>query len=203
MLTHLAVRLEEWEPVDVCSAVMSPEPGTYELDPDHGELTVRTGRTGAAARAGHDLVIAVERWGATVQLAPDPAQSVLELTADSTSLTVREGTGGIKPLGEKDKDAIAQTINQEVLKGTPISFRSTAVRPDGDGRFRVTGDLELANGISLVAFDLTITDGGRISATATITQSDWGLKPYSGMFGTLKVADEVQVVLDAQLQPVS
>ena len=65
-----------------------------------------------------------------------------------------EGTGGIKSLGEDDKAGIAQTINEEILKGTPISFRSTAVRPDGDGRLHVTGDLELANGINLIAFDL-------------------------------------------------
>jgi hypothetical protein len=26
-----------------------------------------------------------------------------------------------------------------------------------------------------------------------LTQTDWGLKPYSALFGTLKVVDEVEV----------
>lgn len=180
---------------------MSIEPGTYELGPSDGTLSVRTAKKGAASKAGHNLLIRVDRWGATAQLAADPARSVLELTADSTSFTVLEGTGGIHSLGDDDKDGIAQTINQEVLKGTAISFRSTAVRPDGDGKLHVTGDLELAGGINLIAFDIEIADDGRLTGSATLKQTDWGMKPYSALFGTLKVSDEVQVSIDAQLRP--
>jgi polyisoprenoid-binding protein YceI len=182
---------------------MSIEPGTYELGPSDGTLSVRTTKRGAASKAGHNLLIAVERWGATAQLAADPAQSVLELTADSTSFTVLEGTGGIQSLGDDDKEGIAQTINQEVLKGTAISFRSTAVRPHGDGRLHVTGDLELAGGINLIAFDVEIGDDGRLTGSATVKQTAWGMKPYSALFGTLKVSDEVQVSIDARLRSVS
>lgn len=180
---------------------MAIAPGTYELGPQDGRLTVRTTKGGAAAKAGHNLAIEVERWGATVQWAEDVAQSVLELTADSTSLSVREGTGGIKALTAEDREGIEQTINQEVLKGTPITFRSTAVRPDGDGRLHVTGDLELVNGVNLIAFDLDVTDDGQVTGTATVTQTEWGMKPYSALFGTLKVSDAVEVAIDARLRP--
>jgi polyisoprenoid-binding protein YceI len=180
---------------------MSIEPGTYELGPHDGTLSVRTGKGGAASKAGHNLLIKVERWGATVELAADPAQSVLELTADSTSFTVLEGTGGMKSLDADDKSGIAQTINEEVLKGTAIAFRSTAVRPDGDGRLHVTGDLELSGGINLVAFDLDVADDGRLTGSASLKQTEWGMKPYSALFGTLKVNDEVQVEIDAKLRP--
>ena len=180
---------------------MAIQPGTYELGPQDGTLTVRTGKGGAASKAGHNLRIEVERWGATATFAEDLAQSVLELTADSTSFTVLEGTGGVKSLDEGDKTGIAQTINQEVLKGTPISFRSTAVRPDGDAQLHVTGDLELANGVNLIAFDITVSDDGRLTGTATVKQTEWGMKPYSALFGTLKVTDEVGVEIDAKLRP--
>jgi polyisoprenoid-binding protein YceI len=179
---------------------MSIQPGTYELGPQHGKLLVRTGKGGAASKAGHNLLIEVERWGATAQFAEDLAQSVLELTADSTSFKVLEGTGGMKSLGADDKEGIAQTINQEVLKGTPISFKSTAVRPDGDNALHVTGDLELVNGVNLIAFDLAVSDDGRVTGRATVTQTQWGMKPYSAMFGTLKVNDEVTVEIDATLR---
>jgi polyisoprenoid-binding protein YceI len=182
---------------------MSIEPGTYELGPQDGTLSVRTGKGGAASKAGHNLRIVVDRWGATVQLADDPAQSVLELTADSTSFTVVEGTGGMKSLDDDDKAGIAQTINQEVLKGTAIAFRSTAVRPDGDGRFHVTGDLELSGGVNLIAFDVAISEDGRLTGNASLKQTEWGMKPYSALFGTLKVAAEVAIDIDAQLRPSS
>jgi polyisoprenoid-binding protein YceI len=179
---------------------MAIAPGTYELGPQDGQLTIRTAKGGAASKAGHNLVIEVQTWGATVQIAPDPAQSVLELTADSRSFRVLQGTGGIKPLSEDDKAGITQTVDHEVLKGTPITFRSTAVRPEGDGRFRVTGDLELANGISLIAFDINIGDDGRLTASATVKQTEWGIKPYSALLGALKVRDEVEVAIDAVLR---
>ncbi|HEY1712123.1 MAG TPA: YceI family protein [Solirubrobacteraceae bacterium] len=180
---------------------MGIQPGTYELGPQDGKLTVRTGKGGAASKAGHNLRIEVERWGAAAQFADDLSQSVLELTADSTSFTVVEGTGGVKSLDGDDKEGIAQTINQEVLKGTPISFKSTAVRPDGEGRLHVTGDLELVNGVNLIAFDITVADDGRVTGTATVKQTEWGMKPYSALFGTLKVTDEVGVEIDAKLRP--
>ncbi len=50
-----------------------------------------------------------------------------------------------------------------------------------------------------MAFDLTVGEDGLLSATAVVTQSDWGMKPYSALFGALKVADEVEVSLEGRL----
>jgi polyisoprenoid-binding protein YceI len=179
---------------------MAIDPGTYTLEPPNARLTIRTARRGAASKAGHDLLIEVQTWGATLQIEADAARSVFELTADSRSFKVLEGTGGVKPLGDKDKEGIVQTVNDEILKGTPITFRSTAVRPDGDGRFHVTGDLEVRNGVSLVAFDVQISDDRRVSGSATVTQSDHGIKPYTALFGALKLADDVTIAVEGALQ---
>jgi len=92
----------------------------------------------------------------------------------------------MKSLGADDKEGIAQTINEEVLKGTPISFRSTAVRPDGEGKLHVTGDLELAGGINLIAFDIEISDDGRVTGSAGITPDRVGHEAVLALFGTLE-----------------
>jgi polyisoprenoid-binding protein YceI len=63
----------------------------------------------------------------------------------------------------------------------------------------VTGELELAGASHPIAFDLQLANDGRLTGRASVKQSDWGMKPYSVLFGTLKVADEVQVTIDAQL----
>ena len=116
---------------------------------------MRTARKGAAAKAGHDLVIEVTSWSATLELADDPAQSSLELDADAGSLKVREGTGGVMELGDDDRREIEQNIDDEVLGRHPVEFRSTAVEGDGD-RLRVRGDLTLAQRTNPVEFELSL-----------------------------------------------
>ena len=178
---------------------MSVEPGTYALGPQTGTLSVRTGRRGAIAKVGHDLLIEVGAWNATVQLGADPQQTVLELTADSGSLRLREGTGGIQTLGEDERSAIDKTIAEEVLKGTTIAFHSRSVQSSGDGRLSVKGDLELAGATNPIEFDLSLDDDGHLAGRAVVKQTAWGMKPYTALFGTLKVADEVEVLIDGRL----
>jgi polyisoprenoid-binding protein YceI len=181
---------------------MPASPGTYTLNSDHGSLTVRTKRGGAAAKAGHDLLIDVGSWEGTLQLAEDPAASSIALTADAGSMRVLEGTGGMTKLGSDDKDGIKQTIDEDILKGCIVTFQSTAVRAGGggfDGGFEVDGEVELLGRRAPVSFALTIDDGGHLTGSATVKQTDHGIKPYSALFGTLKVADEVVVAVDAQL----
>ncbi len=118
---------------------------------------MRTGRTGAAAKAGHDLVIDVTAWQATLEVGA--TQTSLVLDADATSLRVREGTGGMQALGDDDKASIEETIDDEVLKRQGIEFRSTAVQTAADGgRISVQGELTLAGKTCPIAFDLAVDD---------------------------------------------
>lgn len=65
----------------------------------------------------------------------------------------------------------------------------------------MTGDLELLGTRRPLTFELHASDDGHLTATATVKQTDWGIKPYSALFGTLKVVDEIQVSLDGRLPP--
>jgi polyisoprenoid-binding protein YceI len=169
------------------------------VGPENGRLTVHTRKGGAAARAGHDLVIEVTSWEGTLHLGDETA---VMLRADARSMRVREGSGGMTSLGDDDKSNIEQTIDDEVLKGTPIEFRSTACEfsPEGD-RMHVSGELELAGRRAPITFELSLS-GEQLSGSATVKQTDFGMKPYSALFGTLKVLDEVQVAVDARLEGV-
>ena len=179
---------------------MLVQAGTHKLGPENGTLSVRTGRTGAAAKAGHNLLIHVTAWQATLEVGEDPAQTSVVFDADATSLRVRDGIGGMQPLGDDDKASIEQTIDDEVLKQTDIEFRSTAVQAAADGsRISVQGELTLVGQSRPIAFDLTVGDDGKLSGSAVVKQTDWGITPYSTLFGALKVVDEVEVVLDASL----
>jgi polyisoprenoid-binding protein YceI len=179
---------------------MSIQAGTYELGPKDGTLSVRTARTGAAAKAGHNLLIHVTAWHATIQAGEDPTQTRIVLGADASSLRVLEGTGGMQALGDDDKASITETIDDEVLKGQAIEFCSTAVHtaPDGGG-LRVDGELTLVGELRPITVDLAIDEDGRLVGTTVIKQTDWGITPYSTLFGALKVVDEVEIELDARL----
>jgi polyisoprenoid-binding protein YceI len=170
-----------------------PPPARRRFGPEHGSLVVKTYREGVAARAGHDLVLDVTRWQATL----DPAVGTLELTADPRSLEVREGLRGVKPLTDRDRDEIRRNIDQKVLGGQPIVFRSSAVRmPDGPGPLTVDGELTMAGSTRTVDVQLEVGDDGRVFGTIGLTQSAWGIKPYRGLMGALKVRDDVEIVVE-------
>ena len=174
--------------------------GSHRLGPDSASLQVKTYREGMAAKAGHDLVIDVTRWEAMVDIADSTASSGVELTADSRSLEVREGLGGVKPLTDKDRSEIRKNIDEKVLRGQPIAFRSSAVRlVHGDGRLAVEGDLTMAGTTHPISAQLTIGADGHAMGTIRVVQTGWGIKPYRGLMGMLKVRDELEIVIDARL----
>ncbi|MGI8713913.1 MAG: YceI family protein [Solirubrobacteraceae bacterium] len=179
---------------------MSSPVGTYTLNSENGTLSVHTRRAGAAAKAGHDLLIEVGSWEGILELAEDRAASSVTLTADAGSLRVLDGTGGMTKLGDDDKVGIKQTIDDDVLKGARVAFTSSGVRPSADGRrLEVDGELELRGRREPLSFALDLDESGRLSGSATLKQTAWGIKPYSALFGALKVADEVTVSVQAQL----
>lgn len=176
--------------------------GAHRLGPDSGRLLITTGRTGLGAKAGHDLTIEVTRWHgtATVDL-DDPAASAVVVEAEVDSFAVREGSGGVKPLTDSDRREIEKNIREKVLHAREhptIVFRSTRV--DGTPEaFRVDGDLTIAGVTRPVTLSCRSAEGGRVRGTATVTQSRWGIKPYSAFFGALKLADDVEVRFDVGL----
>lgn len=153
-----------------------------------------------AAKAGHDLIIEVTRWEATVEVAGEPAGWTIELSADPRSLEVREGVRGVKPLTDRDRVEIRKNIDAKVLGSHPIRFRSSEVRlVDDGGRLMVEGELSMAGSARPLTVPLTVEDAGAVRATISLSQSDWGIKPYRGLMGALKVRDAVDVVIDATL----
>ena len=153
------------------------------LGPADASLEVHTFREGAAAKVGHDLVLAVTRWEATVD------GEAVSLTADPGSIEVREGRGGVKPLSDRDRSEIVRNIAGKVLGTGRIEFAGTAAG-EGDG-WEVVGDLTMAGATRPLRVRLDAAWRGRV----TLRQSDWGIKPYRGLMGALKVRDAVEVVI--------
>jgi polyisoprenoid-binding protein YceI len=180
---------------------MGTGPKTYQLGPRSGQLQVKTTRTGLGARAGHDLTIDVTRWQADVTLdAANPSASAVSVDVDADSLEVRHGTGGLKPLTDSDRAQIKTTIQQKVLhtaRHPAITFRSRRVAGTPES-CTVDGDLTITGVTQPVTVHGRLADG-RVQGTATIVQTRWGIRPYTGFFGALKLSDEVRVEFGADL----
>lgn len=164
-------------------------PGRHELGPAAGVLLVKTFREGVAARVGHDLVIEVTRWHAVVD------GGSVALTADPTSLEIREARNGLKPLTDKDRRDIRSNIEGKVLGGRPIAFACRAVTGDA-ASVAAPGELSIGDTTRPVAATLTRTPEGRLQGTIALRQSDFGITPYKGLMGALKVRDDVEIVVD-------
>jgi polyisoprenoid-binding protein YceI len=171
--------------------------GIHTLGPSDGTVQVKTYREGMAQAVGHDLVLDVTEWHATVSVAGDGTPSI-EFEVDPRSLQVREGVRGVKPLSDKDRADIVKNINDKILQGKPISFRSKSATAGDGSTVAVTGDLTLCGTTRQEKFALQSGDG-RMAGTLSVTQSDYGIKPYRAMLGALKVRDGVEIVIDVPL----
>jgi polyisoprenoid-binding protein YceI len=171
----------------------------HPIGPDNGSLVLHTTRQGLATKVGHDLTIEVTRWSGTVTV--DPAGHGIDVTIEVGSLAVVHGAGGVKPLSDKDKREIQSNAAKTLdANRTPTArFVTTSARLGADGGGTVAGTLTL-RGVSR-DHTLTITPlgEGRFRATGTVTQTEFGIKPYTAFLGALKLADAVTIEAEVTL----
>jgi polyisoprenoid-binding protein YceI len=158
-------------------------------------VTIKTGREGAAAKAGHDLVLEATSWDGTLEMGDSPS---VTLNVDPGSIEVREGSGGAKPLGDKDKADIKKSMKDKILGSSQISFESSDVKVD-NGSMNVSGNLSVAGSSNSINVPLRVGDDGTVRGSVKISQSDYGIKQFKALMGALKVSDSVEVQIEAKL----
>ncbi len=185
---------------------MTANSGSFRLGPDTARVVIKTSRAGLAAKAGHDLTIEFTRWSAQVEVPDEDAGGVTaaEVTADLDlgSLEIREGTGGAKPLNDGDRRDIKKTMSG-ILGDGSASFTSSRIVRSGSSGGAVEGTLTLNGKTQPARLQLTEPGPGRYRGTATVQQTAFGIKPYSGFFGALKLKDEVVVEFEVDLAKAS
>jgi len=176
--------------------------GTFRLGPDNGRIVLKTSRAGFAAKAGHDLTIEVTRWSAQVEVPDEDAGGVTaaKVTAelDLGSLEVREGSGGAKALTDGDRRDIKKTMSGILGDGT-ASFTSSKITRFGASGGAIEGTVTLNGQSQPVRLQVSEPGPGRYRGSATVQQTGFGLKPYTGFFGALKLKDEVAVEFEVNL----
>ena len=163
-------------------------------------MLLRTGRKGVGSGAGHDLTIEVGDWSVRVDVPESgPADATATACIALGSLAVREGTGSARPLTDKDRGDIEKNARRtmDVDRHPTAAFESTRVAIGDDGAV-ISGMLHLHGVDAPVDVEMHEVATGRYRATTAVTQSAYGIKPYS-FLGVLKVRDSVEVEIEVGL----
>jgi polyisoprenoid-binding protein YceI len=173
----------------------------WSLDGSHGELLIRTGVAGRAAQLGHRLTMAMRTWQATIQW--DSGEPVnAELTVEVDSLEVVRGEGGLTPLSGPEKILVRSNALRllGVRQFPRITFAAKTIEKTAEG-YRLDGTLTIRGKTRTQRVDVRtddLDDSWWLSSETTVRQSEFGIKPYSQLLGSLKVADDVTVAFTAE-----
>jgi polyisoprenoid-binding protein YceI len=146
-----------------------PAAGTWEVDPAH---------TTAEFVARHILTPVRGRFNdvsGRIQVAEDPTQSTIEATIHTGSVFTNES---------KRDGHLRSPDFFDVERYPTITFKSTRITDQGEGRYKVFGDLTIRDVTKEVALDAEFlgvdrtpfgTEVAAFSASTEVAREDWGL----------------------------
>ena len=180
----------------VLSAQVTRSAGSASIDVEHSTMTVHVYRSGLFSFAGdnHEIQAPIASGAVT------EAARTVELKVDVRRMRV------LDPNLSADKRSQVQEkmLSPDVLdpnRYPEISFRSTGVEEKNSNNFSVKGNLTLHGQTRPIDVSAVRTQS-HYRGSATIKQTDFGIKPISVGGGTIKVKDEVRIDFDiVTLQP--
>jgi polyisoprenoid-binding protein YceI len=187
---------------EATEAAEQPAVVHFRLVAGDSTFTVQAFAEGLFSAVGHDPVIAIRNFSGELRFVPETFESAsLRVTIDVNSLAV---TGKVK---EKDRVDIERTMREQVLevqKYSEIVFSSNNISTNrvarGRYRVRIIGDLTL-HGVTQkslwISAEASATDDTlRAKGEFSLKQSDFGIKPFSAVGGTIKLKNELKFVFD-------
>ena len=153
------------------------------------------------AKLAHDLILSPSQWSGTMNVDGDnPAASSASLSIDARSIEILEAVGGMKSLSDKDRRDIAKNIDDKVLetgKHAQLTFESTSVSGSAPD-FNAAGNMTIKGTTRPVNVALNV-NGSQVTGKTSISQKDFGIKPFSAMMGAIKLRDDVDFELTVEL----
>ncbi len=164
-------------------------------------MLIKSYKDGMGAKLAHDLILTASRWNGTLNVdADNPAASSAELTIDARSIEIVEAVGGMKSLSDKDRRDIGKNIDEKVLntgKFPTLTFQSTSVS-GAEPNFNAAGNMTIVGNTRPANVAINVS-GTTVTAKTSISQKDFGIKPFSAMLGAIKLRDDVDFELTVEL----
>jgi polyisoprenoid-binding protein YceI len=185
----------------LASSTARAQPHSYTIDPAGSHLVVHVGKTGLLGFAGHEHEIRAPL--ARGALIVDPAHveaSSADLRFDARTLRVVAQGEPVKDV-PKVQEAMLGPECLDVGRFPEITFVASTIGAKGAARggldVSVGGTLTLhgvSRGITVPVHVIVGDDLLSATATMTLKQTDFGIKPIS-VAGVVKVKDELRIEL--------
>jgi polyisoprenoid-binding protein YceI len=171
----------------------------YTIDLSQSRVIATLTQEGFISRRYPNHRVDVKNFNGKIEASEnDGAQIAVEVEAEAKSLT--NADEGMTDFERKEFHSV---LNNEVLesgKFPVIKFVSTSISDaskSGEARkFTLNGDLTLRDTTKPVSFPVVVTvskDQLRATGEAELKQSDFGIKPYSGKLGLIKIGDVIKI----------
>jgi polyisoprenoid-binding protein YceI len=171
----------------------------YKVDATRSRIEITVLKAGLFKAIGHDHKIEAKSFSGDVRFnSSNIGDSSVTLKIESGSLVVLDDPN----LSEKDrKEVQANMLGVKILNAAEfplITFRSTRVSDiahTGED-FTLTGTLDLHGVGKEITFPMHVHREDNLLRTTgmlTISQTGFGIKPFKGAAGTLRLKDEIKM----------
>ena len=182
---------------------------SFQVDPAQSSLVVQLFKDGVAARLGHDHVVHASVFSGTVAYDPrNPEASSIRVAVEVGSL-IADDPGTRRKFGLAGEPSASDRAEiEKAMKGDgqlaaarfpSMTFTSTVIASQPDGRFQVTGRLTIRGVTNELKFPAQLSvEGAQLRGRAQLKfkQSSFGYPPYSALLGAIKNKDEVILHID-------
>jgi polyisoprenoid-binding protein YceI len=182
---------------------------SFKVDPAQSSLVLQLFKDGVAARLGHDHVVHASVFSGTVAYDPrNPEASSIQVAVEVGSL-IADDPGTRRKFGlagepsTSDRAEIDKAMKADgqlaAARFPSMTFTSTAIATQPDGRFLVTGRLTIRGVTNELTFPAQMSvEGAQLRGRAQLKfkQSSFGYPPYSALLGAIKNKDEVILHID-------
>jgi polyisoprenoid-binding protein YceI len=171
----------------------------YTIDLSQSQVIATLTQEGFISRRYPNHRVEVKNFGGKIEVSErDQTQIAVEVEAEAKSLTNAD-----EGMTDFERKEFHNVLNNDVLesgKFPMIKFVSSSISDaskSGETRkFTLNGDLTLRNATKPVSFPVTVIiskDRLRATGEAELKQTDFGIKPYSGKLGLIKIGDIIKI----------
>lgn len=153
-----------------------------------------TFKEGLLSKLAHDLRFTLTRFSISARGSEIVGRfSLGSLRVDGV---MRSGRLERNELSQSDREKIQETMKDVVHAAEHAEAKLTARLLTATAPFVIDGQLTLRGETHPIQLRLD-READRLLGTITIVPSQWGIKPYRALGGTLKLQDKVRLTIDA------
>lgn len=171
----------------------------YTVDSESSHITAQLTQEGFLARLRPHNEVAVKNFNGKIQVSPND-ESDIAVVLESEVRSMTNIDKGMSDLERQEFHNILHNVVLESEKFPTIKFASISItdlkRTDEGRSFTLNGDLTIREVTRRVAVPVNVTIRDQeLHATGegSFKQSEFGITPYTGGLGVIKIADEVKI----------